>query len=79
MRKLAAVVAFLLFMAILPNVIPSQLLLTNSMAIKMVHKSTEWGLSDPEALSTAYLLAIYAAIAAAASWLVLRLVPKKSA
>ncbi|CAI1677134.1 Uncharacterised protein [Serratia quinivorans] len=67
MRKLVAVVAFVVFMAILPNVIQSQLLLTNSMAIKMAHQSTEWGLSDPETLSTAYLLINYAAIAVVAT------------
>jgi hypothetical protein len=48
------------------------------MALEMVHKSNEWGLGDPQALSTAYLLMLYAAAVAAAG-LCLRFMPKKSA
>ncbi|AIM24057.1 hypothetical protein [Serratia sp. SCBI] len=78
LRKPIASVIFVLVFAVLPNIIPSRLLLTPDMAWEMVHKSNEWGLGDPEALSTAYLLMLYAAAAAVAG-LCLRFMPKKSA
>ena len=65
LRKPIASVIFVPVFAVLPNIIPSRLLLTPDMAWEMVHKSNEWGLGDPEALSTAYLLMLYAAAAAA--------------
>ncbi|EMW1017449.1 hypothetical protein AAEK50_004378 [Serratia marcescens] len=76
MRKRIALVIFVL--AFLPNLIPSRLLLTPDIALKMVHKPNEWELGDPEALSTTYLLMLYAAAAAVAG-LYLRFIPKKTA
>ncbi len=39
MRKPIASVIFVLVFAVLPNIIPSRLLLTPDMALEMVHKS----------------------------------------
>ncbi|BEO35052.1 hypothetical protein SMQE01_38170 [Serratia marcescens] len=39
MRRLLASVIFVLVFAVLPNIIPSRLLLTPDMAWEMVHKS----------------------------------------
>ncbi|ASM18912.1 MULTISPECIES: hypothetical protein [Pseudomonadota] len=61
MRKPIASVIFVLVFAVLPNIIPSRLLLTPDMALEMVHKSNEWGLGDPQALSTTDLLMLYGA------------------
>jgi hypothetical protein len=77
MRKRIASVIFVLVFAVLPNIIPSRLLLTPDMALGMIHKSNEWGLGDPEALSTAYLLMLSAAAAAVIAGLCLRFIPKK--
>ncbi len=43
MRKRIALVIFVLIFAFLPNIIPSRLLLTPNMALKMIHKSNESG------------------------------------
>ncbi|AXK26459.1 Uncharacterised protein [Serratia marcescens] len=61
MRKPIASVIFVLVFAVLPNIIPSRLQLTPDMAWEMVHKSNEWGLGDPQALSTTDLLMLYGA------------------
>ncbi|HAT4982901.1 TPA: hypothetical protein I9786_001246 [Serratia marcescens] len=76
MRKRIALVISVLIFAFLPNIIPSRLLLTPDMALKMIHKSNESGLGDPKARSTAYLLMLYAAAAAVIAWQCLRFIPK---
>ncbi|HFK4649088.1 TPA: hypothetical protein ACG0MY_002052 [Serratia marcescens] len=76
MRKRIALMIFVLIFAFLPNIIPSRLLLTPNMALKMIHKSNESGFGDPKVRSTAYLLMLYAA-AAVIAWRCLRFIPKK--